>query len=86
MCKVAKREHEGVKLVFRNLEAEQKRNGYTNSKMAELLGISRVTYELKKKTGNFNRLQIVTLLELFHCKFEYLFQLDPTGDNNQKAG
>ncbi len=62
--------------MFRNLEAEQKRYGYTNAKMAEILGISRVTYENKKKNGMFNRPQIETLLRLFNCKFEYLFQLD----------
>lgn len=59
--------------MFRNLEAEQKRIGLTNAQMAERLGISRVTYEIKKKTGNFNRFQIVMLLTLFQCKFEYLF-------------
>lgn len=62
--------------MFRNLEAEQKRFGYTNTKMAELLSISRVTYENKKKKGTFNRPQIETLLRLFDCKFEYLFQFD----------
>ena len=39
--------------LFRNLEAEQARKGYTNSDVANLLGISRVSYENKKKTGKF---------------------------------
>ena len=39
--------------MFRNLEAEQARKGYTNSDVAKLLGISRVSYENKKKTGKF---------------------------------
>lgn len=60
--------------MFRNLEAEQKRFGLTNSDVAEILGISRNTYEKKKKTGNFNRAQVVLLLNLFKCKFEYLFE------------
>ena len=60
--------------MFRNLEAEQKRCGYTNSKMAEILGISRVTYESKKKNGMFTRPQIVKLMDLFHCDFDYLFE------------
>lgn len=59
--------------MFRNLEAEQKRCGYTNANMAELLGISRITYENKKRTGLFNRPQVETLLRLFGCRFEYLF-------------
>lgn len=62
--------------MLRNLEAEQKRYGYTNTDIAALLGISRVTYESKKRTGMFNRPQIEILLQLFNCKFEYLFQFD----------
>ena len=68
--------------MFRNLEAEQKRYGYTNANMAEFLGVSRVTYENKKRTGMFNRPQIETLLRLFDCKFEYLFLYEPA-DNKQ---
>ena len=37
--------------MFRNLEAEQARNGLTNADMGEKLGISRVSYENKKKSG-----------------------------------
>ena len=40
--------------MFRNLEAEQRRLGMTNSDVAELLGVSRSTYESKKKNGMFN--------------------------------
>ncbi len=60
--------------MFRNLEAEQRRLGKTNSEMAELLGVSRTTYENKKKSGAFNRPQIATMLKLFNCTFEYLFE------------
>ena len=67
--------------VFRNLEAEQKRVGMTNLQMAEYLGVSRVTYETKKKNGMFTRPQIVKLLDLFHCGFDYLFQQD-TGQHS----
>lgn len=68
--------------MFRNLEAEQKRLGYTNSKMAELLGISRVTYENKKKNGMFTRPQIVKLMELFRCDFNYLFEQSGSAEYN----
>ena len=47
----------GGKDVFRNLEAEQARFGYTNQQMADKLGISRVSYENKKKTGKFIALE-----------------------------
>lgn len=62
--------------MLKNLEAEQARIGYSNSKIAELLGISRVTYEHKKKNGSFTRPQIQTLLDLFNCNFEYLFAVE----------
>ena len=57
--------------MFRNLEAEQRRAGMTNTDVAEYLGVSRATYENKKKDGKFTRPEIVKLLRLFNCKFEY---------------
>lgn len=39
--------------MFKNLDAEQARRGLTNSAVAEKLGISRVSYESKKKSGKF---------------------------------
>lgn len=61
--------------MFPNLDAEQSRLGLTNASVAQVLKVSRVTYEKKKKNGNFNRLQIVALCNLFNCKFEYLFAI-----------
>lgn len=60
--------------MFRNLEAEQARNGFTNTDMAKKLGISRVSYENKKKSGKFTTFEIKTLCKLFKCKFDYLFE------------
>lgn len=60
-------------ILFRNLDAEQARKGVTNSDMAEVLGISRVSYENKKKTGKFTTFEIKTLCKYFKCKFDYLF-------------
>ncbi len=59
--------------MFRNLEAEQARRGYTNTNMAQKLGISRVSYESKKKTGKFTTIEIKNLCKIFECKFDYLF-------------
>ena len=59
--------------MFRNLEAEQHRLNLTNAEVAQILNVSRSTYENKKKSGKFTRPEIVTLLKLFDCKFEYLF-------------
>lgn len=62
--------------MFRNLEAEQARYGYTNTDVANKLGISRVSYESKKKSGKFTTFEIKTLCKFFKCKFDYLFATD----------
>jgi DNA-binding XRE family transcriptional regulator len=59
--------------MFDNLEAEQKRHRLTNATIAEKIGISRVSYEAKKKNGKFKRREIVALCLLFGKTFEYLF-------------
>ena len=59
--------------LFRNLEAEQARFGYTNQQMADKLGISRVSYENKKRTGKFIALEAKKLCKIFKVKFDYLF-------------
>lgn len=63
--------------MFRNLEAEQARFGFTNQNMADKLGISRVSYENKKKSGKFTTSEIKVLCKLFKCKFDYLFADSP---------
>lgn len=62
--------------MFKNLEAEQARKALTNTDVADKLGISRVSYENKKKTGKFTTFEIKTLCRLFKCKFDYLFATD----------
>lgn len=59
--------------MFRNLEAEQARKGYNDQMVAEKLGISRVSYNNKKRTGKFTTMEIKMLCKLFGCKFDYLF-------------
>ena len=62
--------------MFRNLDAEQSRYSYTNSKTAEHLGISRVSYENKKKSGKFTTFEAKELCKLFKCSFDYLFETE----------
>lgn len=62
--------------MFKNLDAEQARNSMTNSNVAEKLGISRISYENKKKSRNFTTFEIKALCKLFGCKFDYLFSTD----------
>lgn len=62
--------------MFRNLDAEQARFGYSNRIVSEKLGISRVSYENKKKSGKFTTLEIKALCKMFNCGFDYLFSTD----------
>lgn len=64
---------EGGKM-FRNLNAEQARYNVTNTDCAEVLGISRVSYERKKKTGTFTLSEAMALCKFFKVTCEYLFQ------------
>lgn len=65
--------------MFNNLNAEQARLGYTNSYVASELGISRVSYESKKKTGKFTTPEIKKLCKMFKRGFDYLFETDERG-------
>ena len=62
--------------MFRNLDAEQARNAMTNKDVADSLGISRVSYESKKKSGKFTTFEIKKLCTMFRCSFDYLFATD----------
>lgn len=72
--------------MFKNLQAEQARKGMTNQEMADCIGISRVSYENKKKTGKFVVKEITALCLLFDCSFEYLFASADIGDLENKKG
>lgn len=62
--------------MFKNLDAEQARHGMSNSYVAQKLGISRVSYESKKKSGKFTTIEVKKLCEMFNSKFDYLFATD----------
>ena len=62
--------------MFNNLEAEQARNRLNNTQVAEMLNISRASYENKKKTGKFYVTEISKLCQIFKCDFDYLFAID----------
>jgi len=66
--------------MFRNLNAEQARKGMTNSDAAALIGLSRISYENKKKSGKFTVIEAKKLCEHFGCSFEYLFETDEADD------
>lgn len=64
--------------MFPNLQAEQARKGMTNQQVAEQLGITRSTYEAKKKSGRFVAKECSNLCKIFQSSFEYLFYCEPT--------
>lgn len=64
--------------MFSNLEAEQARKGLSNARISKMLGISRVTYEKKKKNGKFKLSEIKSLCDILDCEFNYLFATDKT--------
>lgn len=59
--------------MFPNLNAEQRRRGLTNQAVANILEMSRRTYEYKKKSGRFDVDESKRLCKLFECSFDYLF-------------
>lgn len=62
--------------MYRNIKAEQARAGMTNQRVADVLGITRRSYELKIKRGGFTVEEGKTLCRLFSCSFDYLFATD----------
>ena len=64
--------------MYPNLRAEQARRNMTNQEMADVLGMSRVSYESKKKTGRFDADDCAKLCNYFDCPFEYLFSKSAT--------
>ena len=59
--------------MFPNLEAEQARNGHTNEFTAIKLGITRQTFEKRKKSGGFRLEEINVLMSMYGDNFTYLF-------------
>ena len=51
--------------------------------MADKLGISRVSYENKKKTGKFTALEAKKMCIIFKVKFDYLFE---TNESSEQGG
>lgn len=63
--------------MFNNLKAEMARKGYKSKEMAEILGISRQSFEYKMRTGKFKLIEAITLCRVFSCDFNYLFDIKP---------
>lgn len=60
--------------MFPNLNAEQARKNFTNTEVANKLGLSRNSYERKKNNGRFLMSECMMLCKLFERDFEYLFE------------
>lgn len=63
--------------MFPNLNAEQSRYGESNSDVAKMLGMTRTSYETKKRKGKFSFDEINLLCDHYKCKYDYLFAERP---------
>lgn len=63
--------------MFPNLNAEQARYNDSNAFVADFLGISRVSYENKKKNGSFSIADANKLCDKYKCSYSYLFAEEP---------
>lgn len=63
--------------MFPNLNAEQARYGENNAAVAEMLGITRVSYEAKKRSGKFSISDANRLCDHYNCDYAYLFAVEP---------
>ena len=59
--------------MYPNLEAEQARNGHTNTDVAKILNLSRQSYEARKRKGNFKLVEVKKLTAMYKVTCEYLF-------------
>lgn len=62
--------------MFKNLIAEKAIHRLSNQRMAEIVGISRPTFEGKMKNGHFTAIECWKLIRYFGKTFEYLFATD----------
>lgn len=63
--------------MFPNLNAEQARYNDSNSAVADFLGMSRVSYESKKRTGRLSIDDANKLCQKYKCNYSYLFSETP---------
>ena len=66
--------------MFPNLNAEQARKGLSNASTANIIGISRNSFENKKRTGKFYVSELNKLCDYFNCDYEYLFRWEDIND------
>lgn len=59
--------------VYPNIKLEQFKMQLTNAEVAQKIGISRVSYESKLKSGRFVASEVLKMCELFDCDTKYLF-------------
>lgn len=62
--------------MLKNLVAEKAIHRLSNQQMADILGVSRPTFESKMKSERFTVSECQRLLKYFNKTFEYLFATD----------
>lgn len=71
--------------MFPNLNAEQARYAESNSDVANILGITRVAYESRKRTGKFSLADVNKLCDHYSCDYAYLFAEYPIAPDAEKV-
>lgn len=71
--------------MFPNLNAEQARYSESNSDVAAILGITRVAYESRKRTGKFSLADVNKLCDHYACDYSYLFSDEPISPNKRNS-
>lgn len=61
--------------MYKNLIAEKAIHRLTNQQMANIIGVSRLTYEKRMRTGKFTAGDCKKLCEYFGKDFETLFAI-----------
>lgn len=63
-------------MLYPNLLGQKAARKLTNEQMAEILGVSRQTFEAKLKSGRFTPEECKRFTHYFKKPFEYLFATD----------
>lgn len=59
--------------LYRNIDAEKSRNGFTDAKIAEMLGIKERAYRKRKENrSSMTADDLVALSTMFNCSVDYL--------------
>lgn len=66
--------------MFPNLLGQKAYHKMTNDDMAKVIGVSRVAYENKMRTGKFTAIECNAYIRFFNKPYDYLFATEDSID------